>query len=592
MKEIFIKKLIVFIKNHYFILITGIFLSLIILGPVIIYPFVSKETYRGINIAYFGSDAHFYTARAKEALEGNKLGNPLLQEDKNNQDLYFMYNERLLMAPLRLVGMQDVNVVTVYNIYNFIGIFVIILLIYFFVLQLSGDKLLAVISAVSVVGGYHIVYNKTLFYNDFNIYGRTMYPYISSLAFFAYLNALIKSIKTKKIAHTILTGLLFGFLFYIYFYTWTFVLALNGALLLLYLIKRDRTRFKIMAGIMVIGFLVGLYNLIKISLFFSSEAGVQASYFFWSAYERAPIFSKIGAAALLLLGIFKYKKRQDPNIILIFALILAIWISLNQQILTGRILQIGHYYWYFIVPVAIIVGLYMIWFLIKKELWQKIFFVLLMLIIFLHAGIGQSRSMLTTLELKDYEQLYKPIINNLKNDAKHGVILAADDQFEYLFTIYTNHDLFWNSSVTLSDIPIDRLSDALHVYIYLNKEARNDFSGYINRVMKNEESQSFYKNLYKTIEGYQSGFDFYQYNNRSARQDEVIIKQRKKLIAILSAEYESLFEDSNGFKNLLDKYKVNYIVWDKNNYPEWDLSFIEDKEEIISNNNIILYKLN
>ena len=592
MKEIFIKKLIVFIKNHYFILIIGAFLSLIILGPVIIYPFVSKETYQGINIAYFGSDAHFYTARAKEALEGHKLGNPLLQEGKNNQDLYFMYNERLLTAPLRLAGMQNVNIVTVYNIYNFIGIFIIILLIYFFVLQLSGDKLLAIASAISVVGGYHIIYNKTLFYNDFNIYGRAMYPYISSLAFFAYLNLLIKSIKTEKLEHALLAGLLFGFLFYVYFYTWTFALALNSALLLLYFINRDRVKLKTIALIMAIGFLVGLYNLIKISLFFSSEAGVQASYFFWSAYGRAPIFSKIGAVALLLLGIFKYKKRQDPNITLIFALILAIWISLNQQILTGRILQIGHYYWYFIVPVAIIVGLYMIWFLIKKELWRKIFFVLLILIIFLHAGIGQYRSMLTTLELKNYEQLYKPIINNLKNDTNPKVILAADDQFECLFTIYTNHDLFWNSAATLSDIPVDRISDALYIYIYLNKEARDDFSGYINRVMKNEESQSFYKDLYKTIEGYQSGFDFYQYNNRSARQDEIIIKQRKELIAVLSAEYESLFEDSNSISSLLNKYKINYIVWDKNNYPEWDLSFIDNKEEIISNNNIILYKLN
>ena len=202
-------------REHSLIIILGLLLTLLIEAPLLVFPFVSKN-YQGINIPHFSTDSHFYLSRAKEALEGRKLGNVFLREGKNEQDAFFMYNERVLTAPIRFLGLADrINVVILYNIYNFIGVFILILLAYFFVWQLSGNKLLSAVAAVFAIGGYHIVYRQ-FFYNDFNIYGRPMYPYISSLAFFAYLNFLALWLKTQRFAYKALSATFLGLLFYIY----------------------------------------------------------------------------------------------------------------------------------------------------------------------------------------------------------------------------------------------------------------------------------------------------------------------------------------------------------------------------------------
>ena len=579
--------------EHYFVLILAFFLTIMILMPVILYPFISGESYQGINIAHFGTDAHFYLTRMKDAMDGHSSGNSVLREGKDQQDNFFTYNEQILAAPLRMLGIQNhINVVTVYHVYNFIGVFFLILLIYSLVFRISHEKLLAAVVAIFVVGGYHIVYNKRLFYSDFNMYGRTMFPYISSLAFFAYLNFLVAALQIKRWARAICAGLLFGFLFYVYFFAWTFVLALNGALFLLYFLKRDGERFSTIAIVSGIGLLVGLYNLFRMAIFFSSDAGAQASYFHWSLHSRAPIFSKIGAAALALWALFFYKRKQDPNGLLILGFIMAGWVALNQQIVTGQALQIGHYYWYFIVPISIIVGFYMLWRLFENEFLRKTACVVILLVVFFHSGVGQYRSLLETVDVKHYEQLYRPIINVLAADFDQKVILAADDPRAYLFTIYTSHDLFWHHAATQTNTSLSRFKDALFVYMYLNTKSRSDFSGYIHAFMTGGENGSFYKNIYMNIEGFKSGLDYYEYDRALTLNDPVLDEKRQNLIGELSREYNFIADQKDGIVNILKKYDVQYIAWDRNQYPEWDLSFLDEAKKIMVSSNIILYRLN
>jgi len=503
-----------------------------------------------------------------------------------------MYNEKILIAPLRLLGVGNyLDIATIYHLYNAWGVFILILLIYFFVWQLSGDKLLAAAAAVFAIGGYHIIYNKALFYNDFNIYGRAMFPYVSSLAFFTYLNLLVKYLKTKKIFYTVLTGAGLGALFYVYFFAWSFALALNGALAIFYAVKKDYQRVKNIFIATALGVLIGSYYLIQMSLFFSSAVGKQSSYFHLASSSHTPIFSKIGVITFVLWCIFAYKKKDNPHLIFILGLISAGWVSLNQQIITGRALQVGHYYWYFIVPISVIVSLYMLGELIKRERWKKIIFIFIILLVFFHGGVGQYRSFLTTVSAKLYEQNYRPLINAVKTGARPGVILAADDELAYLFTIYTESNLFWHTAAAITDIPFERFPDSLLVYLYLNKDARGDFSGYISKIMADDSVGSFYKEDYKNIEGYLSGFDYYEYNKKLAAGDGVIKEIREKTLQLLNNRYAAVNSYEGGITGLLKKYGVNYIVWDKNNHPEWDLSFIDNKEEMAKSNNIILYKI-
>jgi len=579
-------------KNHYGAITCSLFLTILIFAPLLFFPAVIKNEYQGINFTHIGTDVHLYLTRGKEVLDGYGLGSMVLKEGKNDQDQFFSYSDQILLAPIKLLGLaQKVDIVSVYNVYNFIGIFLLILLIYSLVLQLSGNKLLAIAASLFVVGGYSIIYFKTLFYNDFNVYTRLIYPYFSSLVVFSYLNLLVKSLKSDKLRYKIYSGLVFGLLFHIYFFAWSFALTLNASLFLIFILKKDYSSIKKVLFITLMGLALGAYNLFKLFLLFGSEAGKQLSYFQWMSYGHLPIFSKIGFISLLLAAVFWYKRKNDKNLSFILAVILSGWIVLNQQIITGRMLQYGHYYWYFIVPLSIIIDFYMIWFLIKSETLKKFLFIFLIAIAFINTAGGQYKSFFTTLEVKKYEQNYRPFIDFLNTKKEPSVILAGDEANEYLFTIYTSHDLFYHTAALYSHAPIQRLKDALFVFLYLNKESRNNAENYLLKISDNKAVASYCQGLYRSLEGYLSGLSYYDYTYKIATDDRGLNQKRLEIISQLSQEYEKTVLENNGIDGLLKKYEANYIVWDKNKNSEWDLGEIQGLEQVASHNNIYLYEL-
>lgn len=579
---------------HGFIIITGLILTTLVSFPQIIFPYLAGSDYKGINIPHFGSDGHNYIARGKEVLEGHLLGNLTFREGKEEgQDYLFTMNEYVLMAPIRLLGLSDrVNVATVYNIYNFVGVFIVILLIYFLVLQLSNNTFISASAALFVIGGYSIIYNKTLFYIDFNIYGRPTFPYVSSLGFFTYLNLLVKSLRIKNRWYVMWSGLALGWLFYSYFYAWTIALALTGILCVLYALTKDFYQTKKVLIISVIGVTVGIYNIVKMILYFSTTSGKQASYFLWATHGHQTVFSKIGFITLLLFVFFIYRRRHDQNNIIIGSFIFAGWVALNQQLLTGKIVQYGHYYWFFIVPLSIIVSFYMIWFLLPWQRWRYILFSILILILFLNTAIGQYKSLWTTYANKLYEQKYQPIISWLQKIEKPSVILTDDGSATaYLFSIYTSHDLFWHNVGTVHTTPLQRFKDALFVYGYINTLSRNNFAGYLTKELSNTDELSMLGDLYIDLEGFWSGLDFYTYRDKLLHSDPEILKKRNAVLESLSREYTVVAGDPKNILKILQKYQVEYIVWDRSKHPEWDFTFIPHLEKVVDDGMIRLYKI-
>lgn len=589
-----VEKISYFIKEHYLIISLSFLLTVLIFAPLLAFPWVLGKDYRGININWFGTDAHYYLTRAKEVLDGHNLGSPVVREAKEEADTLLSYSDYILLAPIKLLGLEEkVNLVALYNTYNFIGVFIVIILIYFLVLQLSGRKSLALTAALFTVGGYSIVYNKTLFYDNFNIYARLIYPYSSALLLFLYLNFLVKSLKVDVLKYKIYSAGVFGLMFYAYFYAWSFVLVLNGCLALIYLFRKDYISFKKIFFISLAGLVLGSYNLIKLagSLLSNSAIDEQITYFIWASYGRQPIFSKIGLAVLILFLVFWRKNKENKNIPLVSAIILAGWIVLNQQIITGRMLQYGHYYWYFITPLSIIIGFYMLGQLIKNEAIKKYLFILAIVAVFVNTAGGQYKSFFMTFKLKKYEQNFRPLIDYLNRDNKPAVIFT-DQANGFLFTIYTRHDLFWSNIAAISRLPEQRMKDALYIYYFLNKEARNDFSGYLAKLAADNRARgTYYQILYRNLEGLHSGYDYYAYQKKLVNNDGALVAGREKMISQLTKEYEETVLKDNGINKILKKYGVNYLVWDKNKNPEWDLSGLADLNEATNNNNIYLYSL-
>ncbi|MBI4087902.1 hypothetical protein HY418_00755, partial [Candidatus Kaiserbacteria bacterium] len=368
------------IRAHAISLLVLFFLVLLVEAPLIAFPLYAGDEYRGVNIAHFGNDEHHYLTRVKEVLEGHNLGQMYLAEGKDLPDSFQSNIEQIMFSPVRALGLGDsVDVVTAVNILNAVGIFVVLALMYILVYILSGDILLSLTCAVFAVGGYFLIENKTIlhtilrehrfFYTDFNIYGRSMFPYAAQIPFLAFLiftyraaTATFQRFSRETIvpyAYTLLAGLTFGFLFYDYLYGWTFALAFCGALFLASVIFRKWSAAIVAVAIGIIGLLIGSFKLVSMYELFTSPLGDQFSYFFLAINSHVPIMSMTSLAVVLLFAVYAYVRRDDKNLFYIFALILTGLVALEQQILTGRAVQYGHFYWYFVVPISIIVGIYM-----------------------------------------------------------------------------------------------------------------------------------------------------------------------------------------------------------------------------------------
>lgn len=586
------QKIATIFKNHWIIISLAFCLTMLVFYPVITFPFVAGEKYQGINVPPI-TDALYYMSRGKEILEGHNLGSSVLHEDKNSQDIYFMQTDRLLLLPFTLLGLgNSVNIVTVYAVYSFVGVFILVLLIYAFALRLSGNKSLSIAAAIFTIGGYEIIYNKTLFYSDFNIYGRTLFPYFSSIIFFAYLNFLVPALESGSRRAKLWATAFFGLLFYIYIFAWSFALALNGALLLLYVVRKDWVRLKRLGFIFGIGVALGLPMFWQMISFMTSPGGKELYLNRGTEATHAFIFSKIGFVTAIVFAWYSYRRRVfDSWWTFVLGLILAGWVALNQQVITGQILQYGHYYWYFIVPLSIIVVCVLIARLVRLERYQKIIAGILIGLAFINCAGGQYLSLRNSASILIGVQRYAPAINALKFLPASVVLMPNDIPYQAIssVTIYTNHDLFWAD--TVDQIPFQHRKDALFVYVYLNKNARADFARYLNDSLNTENGNGDTDLYGRYVEEYLSGFTRYTYRNHLAQKDPVLLRRRQEIIAELNDEYKKLTANPNNVVDLLKKYEVGYIVWDEQKHPEWDLSFIGGQKEILNNQGIHVYKI-
>jgi len=594
-----IKNILLFCLRHWPGIFAALCAAVLVVAPLAAFPFVARDAYHGINIAHFGDDEHYYLTRMEEALEGHALGQPILAEGKGAQDPTFSYVELAIAFPLRLVGIAHLDATALLNTLNAIGVFVVVLLMYAFMFSLSGDGFLAAALALFAVCGYSIVYNKGLFYSDFDIYGRSLWPWASSIPFFAFLIALYKSvvIRTGKMA-LVAAAVLFGVLFYVYFYAWTFALALLCALVLMYLLAREWRRFLEVCIVGAGGLLIGAFNVTRLLVFYATPTGKQLAFFLNQQHSHAAVFSKIGFVAAIIVGLFSLYawKRRDksefPVLLFLWAVICAGWIALDQQVLSGRLVQYGHYYWYFIVPLSIMV----IGYCVYKFLPARFRFVLpttLVVLALLNSSVGQYRSFSTTYDSKIREQTYAPLLSKL-NTLPTGTVFTGSggDVFEFLITIYTQDNLYWMPAAELHVFPIDRLKETLLVYLSLNPIARKDPAIFLSKELAAGVFDQ-YTGIYRELEAYRSGLDYSSYQLRTATvaRDPVLAPLRIELLAELAQQYRATFLQKGAARTLLQKEGVAYVLWDKRQYPDWDLSPLQPLALLATSTDLALYAL-
>ena len=303
--------------------------------------------------------------------------------------------------------------------------------------------------------------------------------------------------------------------------------------------------------------------------------------------------SKTGVAIAFRFALYFYVRGKGPNIYFIFAIILAGWIALEQQLITGVTVQYSHYYWYFIVPMTILVGVYMSAYLIPERLlsWRIAFLALLIGVAFLNTTAGQYKSFWTTIPGKMREQQFMPIIRTLQQSPK-GVVLGdpGGESYPFMVTIFTDDDVYWMPAATTSIFPMNHYKKVLFTYLYLNQASRRDPAAYLSKALASS-TPTVYTHMYEEIEGYESDLSLFEYRSPFPRISPKITEVRPGFLHTIGEEYKAFAQSSTAVREQLVRDGVRYVLWDKRQYPEWDLSVLVPLSLIATSTDLELYSL-
>jgi hypothetical protein len=302
------------------------------------------------------------------------------------------------------------------------------------------------------------------------------------------------------------------------------------------------------------------------------------------------VMSNAGAVTVILLAVLLWRKGWERNTALVAGIIAAGWIALNQQVITGRTLQYGHYFWYFVSPLSIMLASYLAWRLFSDR-WKKWFALFLIVLGFVTLAGQQYRSFRGDFAAKVAEQDYAPLMRALRAQP-YGVVLtnAHGDYQPMLVTIYTDDDLYWNGGATPYIFSIDHLKEALLTHLYLNRDARKNPIAFLEAALSRHDSGE-YMNLYLDLEGFYSGYDYREYQRRYDANDPTLVPVRTTLLAELDSRYKKDFSSPQKVDALLVVGRVRYIIWDRVSDPEWDLSVFANLIQVVQSGPYVLYKI-
>lgn len=551
-------------KNHWVAVVLGVLVSLIVAFPQVYFRIDHRSDgiYQGIELL---PDSP-WTSRVREIQDGHGLGSVYYKEGKGDPYLHLPLGS-MVVAYMGEAFSLDINNTILLS--RLVLPFLATLLIYSFVYLLSRDKWAALCSAGLIlladsITGFSGV-SKILHGvgpSSFLELARPVYSVMIFVPFFAFLILFWQAYQKISWKWGVASAIVLGSNFYNYFYTWTYLYAFGFILGLALIIKKKWPELKMIVGVFLGALVVAIpyfVNLYKASLYplyqeLSLRHGIVTSH--------APIFIGITVTLSIIVFLIGFPREDNKRYFFGLALLLAPILCLNQQILTGKVLQTGHYHWYFHRPLAVIFVLTVVFYWLAKRGWQTTKKGLALVIILASLFTGafvQSWSYFVDYPTRDggaiaiARQRYGPVMQWLNNNAKKEEVVLANEETSQITVIYTPLNVYYHRSVQLFlSATEERMLDATFTFYRLNGVDKKNMREVISK-----DSENISADVYGIY--YRDNFGSYAL-------------PKEKL-----AEIEALYEKTlatptpKWLEQTLKKYEVNYIVWDKVTDPLWRL---------------------
>ncbi|MEK7482203.1 MAG: hypothetical protein AAB620_00190 [Patescibacteria group bacterium] len=576
------RKIISIAKEHKWAIIFALFCTFIIMAPQVYFRFAHKDIYQGVEMMA-ASDETAYLSRVREVQDGHlSLANPFLKEAKNGPYILPPLGE-IIVGYLGKIFFLDIRNTILLS--RFIFPFLDFLLIYSFVYLLSKKKLTALVASTGVILGSILLNQRAIFQLikgvsprlDFLIFSRPIIPSIHIFLFFGFLTFCWLFLERKTLRWGLLAVLFLGSSFYLYFYTWSFLYVFCGMLCLFFLIQKKWNDIKRMMSVMLGGIVLAIpyfFNLYSVS---RNSSYAEMSQRFGFVASRDTVLGLLITPLLIIFLVF-FQKQWKERFVFSLALLFTPFIVLNQQIITGRVLINAHYHWYCHTPLAVIFLTIILFELLaktRKRSLEKIA-AFLMICASVYVGVFIQRASYDVREKDAVDsQRYGPVFEWLNKNAGKDQVVFANDNFSPMAAVYTPLNVFYCSpAIYYLGTTGERLQDSL-------------FSSYRLNGLKAEETQQVFSDQRVRISGALYAMYYRETTGGYEGMPEAVLEK-------LVQEYQGALSipPEKYYKDLWEKYNVDYAVWDKQNEPQWQLNNFSFLEEAYQNKGLIIYRFN
>lgn len=592
------------IKQHWAAVAVSLIFGILMVLPFLYFQIKLGENFKGI-LPEIVNDENFYYARIKDVMDGHQLlGNAYLYEHKNELPQSVFLAEYLLAQPLKLFG---IGINTARLIYNFLLPAIAFILTY------------AALYLVTRKRSWSLAFSSFLFFWLYPLaFIRPVSPqfnFIFWLTQFIFLYLLINShnnanqqidpnstnsISNSRYSHVIrrlallgANALNFGLLFYIYPYYWTFYLIFFALLIAAYLFSDRILALKILivaAGGLILAIPYFYLNYLSSLLPYYEETLTR-----WMIYTHSPSGFRIifwSLFGLTAFGWFLCRKVINWNTKTQFFIvgILASMIAVNQHLITGRNIEFSSHYdmaamFFLVFALAYLVSRYNTNTRIHANdtniIKSKFVVFGWICILGLLAGAAfyglrdYSQRVFAIGENAVYRQNYAPIFEWLNKNTEKDSVVYANADLSRLIPVYTANNVFYVREANLFFISDKEVLDRFILNNFFEKFDRNFIV---------ENDRAIYGVRYINAYGHTVQTNKLRQILGLKKEPEVYLPD--EAIGNVMKRTEEL--QKGNFLEELKKYKIDYLIWDKNKNPEWKMDIYFSKK-LYENNNFIIY---
>lgn len=507
------------------ILIVALVCGLIYVLPNIF--FINSSNFQGIPLMNTDAES-LYLNKINGAYNGCTFNcNSFIKEYGYKYPHFDASISSMLLAMPGVI--MNINIFDLKILYEFILPILIFLFAYFLINRIVKNRHMSVLGALFIVLGYNLLnftdlFNIQDFINlfklktdetQFLIFSRPVNPQFSSLYLFVYLNILLFAIKKNTKSWYVVLGLFFGLSFYIYFFTYAYLTVLNLVFICIYLFRKEKDRVVGFSISFIIGILLSIPVLYQVISLMSHKYFTTIPHEYLSK-SHMPDLSLLGLSIFLVcLALFFliYKKSKIINneFIFVVGLVSACFVTRNEHIVTGLIMQYSHFEMYIFSPILVIAICYFFKEIFCEKVSSRLSIViiyLLSILCILNSILIQASSYKNAQNYSIYVQNYVPLLNWVKLNIKDSVFIAPESLSQYL-PLYTKNHVFWTLYAGQWISEPDRINDVTNVktsenILKISKKYDIDYIIQDNRddILKQSHLKMVYKDNYFTIYEY------------------------------------------------------------------------------------------